>query len=113
MPPATPGRADKALALLEVPRPQGTVEDPEDMRVLVKVLLALGDTGRRKQAIEVLESMVTQSLASIDDRHLLAQLEEAFGDWSKARDHYRDLIMRTNKHREPRGAGHLPHRVCG
>ncbi len=89
-------RADKALALLEAPRPRGTAEDPEDMRVLVKVLLALGDAGRRKQAIEVLESMVTQNLASLEDRHLLARLEEAFGDWSKARDHYRDLIMRTN-----------------
>ena len=92
----TPRRADKALALLEASRPPGTVEDPEDMRVLVKVLLALGDAEHHKRAVEVLESMVAQSLANTEDRHLLARIEDSLGDWSKARDHYRDLILRTN-----------------
>ena len=107
-----PRRPEKALALLEVPRPRGSVEDPDDLRVLVKVLLALEDPEHRKKAIEVLESMADQKLASIEDRHLLAQIEERFGDWFKARTLSRADHAEQDP-RQPRGACQLPHRLRG
>jgi tetratricopeptide (TPR) repeat protein len=91
----------KALTLLE-PAGQPTVggganglEDPEDMRVLALVLDAQGTIQHRKRAIEVLESLVARSLANAEDRSLIARLYEISGDWPKARERYRDLLLRT------------------
>ena len=43
----------------------------------------------RKRAIEILESLTDQNLATSEDRFLLARLYEVIGDWPKARQKYR------------------------
>jgi cellulose synthase operon protein C len=93
----------KALLLLE-PAGKPTVggganalQDPEDTRVLALVLDAQGTLQHRKRAIEALESLVARSLANAEDRFLIARLYEMNGDWPKARERYRDLILRTTK----------------
>ena len=72
-----------------------TLEDPEDLRVLARVLGVQTTMQDRKQAIEILESLVSNSLANAEDRFLLAQLHDLCGDWSKARERYRELNLRT------------------
>ena len=92
---ANPRRPAEALALCDTAGPKDAVADPEDRRVRAKVLLAQGTPEHRRAAIEVLESLVDENPANPDDLLLLAQIEEAAGDWPKSRDQYRKLIERT------------------
>jgi tetratricopeptide (TPR) repeat protein len=71
------------------------LEDPEDLRVLARVLDAQQTVLQRKRAIEILESLADKHLAKPEDRFLLAQLYEQSGEWPKAREKYRDLNVRT------------------
>jgi tetratricopeptide (TPR) repeat protein len=93
-------KVHKALSLLEpggqAPGGGGAnaLEDPEDLRVLAWVLDAQGTIQHRKRAIQVLESLVARSLANAEDRFLIARLYETNGDWPKAREGYRDLLLR-------------------
>jgi tetratricopeptide (TPR) repeat protein len=94
-------RARQALALLEAAGRQGkTLDDADDLRVLAWVLNAQGTPEDRMRAIEVLESLISKNLASSEDHFLLAQLEEVSGDWPKAREQYRELILRTDNLRD-------------
>ena len=86
--PVRPARGAKAL------------EDPEDLRVLAKVLAAQNTIQHRERAIKLLESAVDKNLANAEDRFLLAQLDEISGDWPKALKVYRDLILRTKNPRD-------------
>jgi cellulose synthase operon protein C len=100
-----PERLKEALVLVERPNQVGqpnvkAMEDPEDLRVLARVLDAQKTPEHRQRAIKVLQSLVTQGLATSDDRFLLAQLTEASGDWSKARELYHGLIARTDSVRD-------------
>jgi tetratricopeptide (TPR) repeat protein/Flp pilus assembly protein TadD len=95
-----PREPAKALAILEAGGRQDGVDDPEDQRVLARVLEAQGTPEHRKRAIETLNTLVNKTLANSEDRFLLAQLEEADGQWIKARDQYRELILRTDNPRD-------------
>jgi tetratricopeptide (TPR) repeat protein len=76
------------------------IPDPEDLRALAFVLNAQRNVADRKRAIEIVESLVIKNLASPDDRFFLARLHETSGNWPKALDIYRDLILRTKNPRD-------------
>ena len=82
------------------PRQRTALEDPEDLRVLARVLDAQKTVEHRKRAIEILESLIGKNLANADDRFLLARLYEVSGDWPKAREAYRELNLRTKNARD-------------
>ena len=75
-------------------------EDPEDLRVLARVLDAQRTVADRKRAIEILESLIGKNMANSDDRFLLARLYEVNGDWPRARVAYRELNLRTKSSRD-------------
>ena len=108
-------RLADALALLDVAGPIDAVADPEDRRVRAKVLLAQETPEHRRAAIAILESLVNEKPANPDDLLLLAQIEEAGGDWPQSRDQYRKLIERTTNNARrpgpPQTASRLPRRV--
>ena len=97
---ANPRQPAKALAVLEEAGRQDGAGEPDDLRILAKVLEAQRTPDHRKRAIEILNTLVNQNLANSEDRLLLAQIEEAAGEWNKARDQYRELILRTNNPRD-------------
>src|SRR5262249_17387519 len=100
---AAPDRRErqKALALFESPgQPGEAVKDPEDLRVLARVLEAQQTAEHRKRAIEILESLVSQGRAEPEDRIRLAQLEESAGEWPKAREQFRALIRQNENPRD-------------
>ena len=101
-------QVSKALALFEPdgqPVPAGQEGkkhpgDPEDLRVLARVLDMQKTVVHRKRAIEILESLTDQNLATSEDRFLLARLYEVIGDWPKARQKYDELNLRTRNLRD-------------
>src|SRR5262249_24530139 len=81
-----------ALALFEPADGRaGPIEDPEDLRVLARVHESQATPEHRKRAIEILESLVARNLISSEDRFLLALLEDATGNWPRAREQFREL----------------------
>jgi cellulose synthase operon protein C len=105
----------KALTLFEpdgqpVPAGQegkklrGGPDDLDDLRVLVQVLVQLLDMQKTvvhgKRAIEILESLTDQNLATSEDRFILARLYEVIGDWPRARQKYVELNLRTRNLRD-------------
>jgi tetratricopeptide (TPR) repeat protein len=96
-----PRRPAEALALFDSAGLQGADAEPEDKRVRANVLVAQGTSKHRREAIAILESLVNEKLATPEDQRLLAQVEEAEGDWPKSRDQYRKLIERTNSSSDP------------
>jgi cellulose synthase operon protein C len=92
-------RVQDALALLMKGGGQ-TSEDPEDLRILARVLDAQKTVADRKRAIEILESLIGKNIANADDRFLLASLYEVNGDWPKAKVAYRELNLRTKSSRD-------------
>jgi cellulose synthase operon protein C len=107
-----PQRVRDALLILEPAAPAGqgakTLEDPEDLRVLAKVLAMQNTIQQRERAIKLLESLVGQNLANVEDRFLLARLEEISGNWPQALKVYRDVNLRT---KNPRDLEALSHRL--
>ena len=103
---ADPQRARDALSVLEggseTKDKQETrvLRDPEDLRVLARVLEVQKTVTDRKRAIEILESLVGKNLANADDRFLLARLYEISDDWPRARQAYRELNLRTRNTRD-------------
>ena len=105
-------QASKALAIFEpdgklVPAGQEgkilerkNLADPEDLRVLARVLDLQRTLVHRKRAIEILESLADKNLATSEDRFTVAQLYEAIGEWQKAREKYRELNLRTRNLRD-------------
>jgi cellulose synthase operon protein C len=100
-------QAHKALALFEPdgqatpPGQEGkTLQDPEDLRILARVLEAQRNQLSLARAIEILESLITRSLANNEDRFLLARLYEKINDWPKAREAYRALDLLTKNARD-------------
>ena len=69
--------------------------DPEDLRVLARVLDLQRTLVHRKRAIEILETLADKNLATSEDRFSVARLYEAIGEWQKAREKYRELNLRT------------------
>ena len=103
-------RVRDALSILEptVQPGQGAkaLEDPDDLRVLAKVLAAQNTIQHRERAISILESAVDKDLANTEDRFLLAQLEEIGGHWPKTLKVYHDLNSRTKNPRDLETLGH-------
>jgi tetratricopeptide (TPR) repeat protein len=100
-------RTRKALALFESTgeaAPAGqegkTLTDPEDLRILARVLDAQKNADQVKRAREILESLIDKNTANNEDRFLLARLYEKSGDWHKAREEYRGLNFRTKNARD-------------
>jgi tetratricopeptide (TPR) repeat protein len=74
--------------------------DPDDLRVLARVLEMQKTVVQRKRAIEILESLTDQNLVNSEDRFLLAHLYEVTDDWPKARQKYDELDLRTRNLRD-------------
>jgi tetratricopeptide (TPR) repeat protein len=79
----------KALALLDQEPPK-TGNSPEALRVRAAVLATR--PGRRPKAIELFEGLYQQSLLTVEEQFLLAELYEAEGDWSKARERMQSVF---------------------
>jgi tetratricopeptide (TPR) repeat protein len=95
------GKKPQALALFEpAGRPGPAGENPEDLRVWARVLGDQGDPQHLQRAIAILESLIGRNLANPEDRLLLARLQDTAGDWPKAREQYRELILRTENPRD-------------
>lgn len=92
---ANPPRVAEAQALLA--GKAGT--DADDLRVLSLVHEAQGTPEGRKQAINDLDALVGRKSATPGDRLRLARLLEAV-DWTRARDQFRELILRTDDARD-------------
>jgi tetratricopeptide (TPR) repeat protein len=102
----------KALAIFEPdgkPVPAGqegkalerkNLRDPEDLRVLARVLDLQRTLVHRKRAIEILETLIDKNLATSEDRLTVAGLYETIGEWQKAQEKYRELNLRTRNVRD-------------
>ncbi len=102
----------KALAIFEPdgkPVPAGqegkmlerkNLGDPEDLRVLARVLDLQRTVVHRKRAIEILETLADKNQATSEDRFTVARLYEAIGQWQKAQEKYRELNLRTRNLRD-------------
>ena len=100
-------RVPAALALFE---PNGqpaaigqegtSVEDPEDLRIVARVLAQQKDIRQRKRAIAILATLANRNGNTPDDWLRLAGLHDAVGDWPKAREAYRELSLRTSNIRD-------------
>ena len=95
-PDGQPVRAGQEGKTLE----HNSATDPEDLRVLARVLDMQKTLVHRKRAIEILETLANKNLATFEDRFAIAQLYEAIGDWPKAREKYRELNLRTKTLRD-------------
>ena len=103
---ARPPRTAEALALFADPARQGGVTDPDDLRVLSMVHEVQGTPEGRRQAIGDLEALIGRESATPDDRRRLALLLDAVGEWPRAREQFRELILRTEGARAtPRRSG--------
>ena len=65
---------------------------PADLRVLALVYEAQKIPAFRKRAVEVLEKLNADRIATDEDRFLLAKLYSAGGEWDKARAGYKQLL---------------------
>jgi cellulose synthase operon protein C len=74
--------------------------DPEDLRVLARVLDLQRTVVHRKRAIEILETLADKNLATTEDRFTVARLYEVIGQWQKAQEKYRELNLRTRNLRD-------------
>ena len=95
-------QASKALSLFEpdgesVPAGQEgrLVDDPDDLRTLVRVLDMQKTREHRTRAAEILENLTIRNLATPEDRFILARLYEILGEWPKAQQKYQELTLRT------------------
>jgi tetratricopeptide (TPR) repeat protein len=88
-------RALEHLSVLDVKaekiQPLGR-ETIADQRAKIIVLAAAQNPRQRRQAIRLLEDLLHRRQLTPDDRFLLAQLYDAVGEWSKARDHFLVLV---------------------
>jgi tetratricopeptide (TPR) repeat protein len=96
-----PKQLKEALSLVEPHVQPGdagakATGDPEDVRILTRVLESQGTPEHRARAVKLLQSLVTQNVATAEDRFRLARLIDAGGDWPGARERYRDLVARTD-----------------
>ena len=97
---ARPPRTAEALALFADPARQGGAIDPDDLRVLSMVHEVQGTPEGRRQAIGDLEALIGRESATPDDRRRLALLLDAAGEWPRAREQFRELILRTEGARD-------------
>lgn len=99
---SSPPRIAEALALFGDQNGRAGAE-PDDLRILALVHEAQRTTEGRRQAIDDFQALITREAAQPDDRRRLALLLEANGDWPRAREQFRELILRTDGVRDPAG----------
>jgi cellulose synthase operon protein C len=96
---ASPPRTAEALALF-AGTPGGAGADADDLRVLALIHEVQATPEGRRLAIGDLETLIAREAASIEDRRRLAQLLDAAGEWQRAREQFRELILRTDGARD-------------
>ena len=89
--------SDQSSEANQVPR---TLDDPEDLRVLARILDAQKNVPDRTRAIQILESLIVKNSATVEDRLLLARLEEIGGNWPEGLKVYRDLNSKMKSSRD-------------
>jgi len=72
--------------------PEADTAAPEDVRARARLLALQPSRVRRREAIALLERLAERRLAKPDDILLLAQLDEADGDWPRARQRLLGLV---------------------
>jgi cellulose synthase operon protein C len=97
---STPPRVAEALALF-AGRKGRSDADADDLRVLALVHEAQRTPEGRRQAVEDLQALLAREAAQPDDRLRLALLLEATDDWTRSREQFRELILRTETARDP------------
>ncbi|MHB1556470.1 MAG: tetratricopeptide repeat protein [Isosphaeraceae bacterium] len=97
-----PPRIAEALALFADQKGRAGAE-ADDLRILALVHEAQRSVDGRRQAIDDLQALIDRQAAQPDDRRRLALLLEANGDWPRAREQFRELILRTEGVRDPAG----------
>ena len=95
---SNPPRNAEALALFA--GKSGDGDDADDLRVLAQLHEAQGTPEGRRRAIAGLETLIGRGAATTEDRRKLAQLLEAVGEWPRAREQYRELILRADAARD-------------
>jgi cellulose synthase operon protein C len=96
---ATPPRTVEALALF-AGKEGGAGADADDLRVLALIHEVQGTPEGRRQSIGDLEALIGRGSAGPEDRRRLAQLLVAAGEWTRAREQFRELILRTDGARD-------------
>jgi tetratricopeptide (TPR) repeat protein len=85
-----------ALALLDILDEKGgpgvNAGSIEDQRARALVLATQRSRGQRRQAIAILENIMTRQPPTADDQFLLARLHESVGDWPRARERMAALL---------------------
>ena len=104
---SNPPRNAEALALFA--GKSGDPDDAEDLRVLSQLHEAQGTPEGRRRAIAGLETLIGRGAATTEDRRKLAQLLEAVGEWPRAREQYRELILRADAARDADTIARRPH----
>ena len=72
-----------------------TLDDPDDLRTLARILEMRKSPVDRKRAIAILEALVDKNRATSEDRFALARLYEINDDWPSALQKYRQLNLST------------------
>ncbi len=96
---ARPPKTAEALALF-AGTPGGAGADADDLRILALIHEAQATPEGRRLAIGDLETLIAREAASVEDRRRLAQLLDAAGEWQRAREQFRELILRTDGARD-------------
>jgi cellulose synthase operon protein C len=99
---AAEGSLSEALAQFEPDRRPAaagqegmTLDDPEDLRSLARILELRKSPVDCKRAIAILEALVAKNRATSEDRFALAHLYEINDDWPSALQKYRELSLST------------------
>jgi tetratricopeptide (TPR) repeat protein len=95
---ATPPRTAEAEALFAGKPGDGA--EPDDLRVLALIHEVQGPPKGRMLAIADLETLIRLEAAGPEDRFALARLLEAAGEWPRAREQFRELMLRTDGRRD-------------
>jgi cellulose synthase operon protein C len=104
---AKPPRLAEALALFAGKTGHG--DDADDLRVLSLLHEAQGTPEGRHQAIGDLDALIAREAATPEDRRRLAVLLEGVGDWPRAVEQFRDLILRADAARDAETVARRPH----
>ena len=98
--PSNPARTAEALAILGGKPGQDRGSGGHPQFLGLSIPRARGRPEGRRQAIADLESLIGRESATPEVRRRLAQLLEAVGEWPRAREQYRELILRADAARD-------------
>ena len=104
---ARPPKTAEALALF-AGTPGGAGADADDLRILALIHEVQATPEGRRLAIGDLETLIAREAASVEDRRRLAQLLDAAGEWQRAREQFRELILRTDGARDAETVARRP-----